>query len=181
MADANGEGPRFALAYRLTRDDAAAYEDLRGEFSARAKAAMLLPLVILGASGGWLASSFGWDTGSWSVLKEGAVIGAVIALWFAAVTLGLSIARHRRVRRFPLPDDDVLLTAADDGIGYDEGAGLQRYPWSEVPWVHLGRAHVFVQTASRRVIIAPLRAFADADEMGCFARFADASSSAASP
>ena len=65
------------------------------------------------------------------------------------------------------------------GVTLDEGQGVQRYPWSDVPWVGTGRVHVFLQTAARKAIIVPLRAFEDEAAMTRFAEFADAASSAA--
>jgi hypothetical protein len=176
-----GEDRHFAVTYRLTRNDVAAYEDLPGTFSARAKLALFLPLFVIGAVGEWLLSAFGVDTASWSTLQRYAVIGAAIAVWFALATLGLSLGRRRRIRRFPLPPDEVRLTVGRDGVAYDEGSGMERYEWQAISWVRQGRTHVFMRTARQRVIIVPLRAFTDAEALGHFAKFVGASSRAVAP
>jgi len=180
METAGDKDHHFALVYRLTREDIAAFESLPKELSGRAKLAMLAPLLAVGAAGGWIASELGFDIDSWNLWQEIGVVLAACAIWFVAVSAVLTIGRYRRIARFALPDGEVRLTADRGGLEYDEGNGMTRYPWSDIPWVHLGAAHVFLQTAARKALIVPQRAFDDADAMGRFAAFADAASQAAS-
>jgi hypothetical protein len=174
-----GNGQRFALVYRLTREDAAAFVDLPSEYSTSAKLAMFLPLFLFGVLGGWFAEQLGWDIGSWNWLQEGLALGAMIVLWFACVTAVLTIRRYRRVARFPLPPAEARLVADGAGVTLDEGRGEERWTWSDVPWVATGRQHVFLQTAARKAIILPLRAFEDEPAMQRFGAFAEAASRAA--
>ena len=179
MQAAGETGQRFALVYRLTREDVAAFESLPREFSGRAKLAMIVPLFGFGAASGFLASELGFDIDSWNAWQNIGAVLAACAIWFAAVSAVLTIGRYRRIARFALPQSEVRLTANHSGLDYDEGNGMTHYPWSDIPWVQLGAAHVFLQTAARKALIAPLRAFDDADAMARFAAFADDASSRA--
>ena len=180
MASGDGDGHPVTLTYRLTRTDVAAFEALPREFSGRAKLALFLPLFVVGGLGGWFAATIGVDLDTLNWFQEIGIVLVAVAIWFLCVTIVLTLARKYRVARFDIPDADIRLTADNEGLMLDEGKDMMRYRWPEIPWVNGGAAHVFMQTDARKVIIVPLRAFADAEAMHHFAAFADAASSAAS-
>jgi hypothetical protein len=179
MADANRD-QRFSLVYRLTRDDVAAFESLPREYSGRAKFAMVLGLFAAGMLAAGAEAVLGWERAQASIWREIVTVLAALAVWFVGTSAILTALRMRRVARFPLPDEDTRLVADRDAVAIDEGKGMTRYRWSDIPWVQTGAAHVFMQTVRRDVIIVPLRAFEDAATMQAFGAFADDASAAAS-
>jgi hypothetical protein len=170
---------RFSLVFSLTRDDVAAFESLPREYTGRAKFAMILGLFVAGMAAAGAEAALGWDNQA-SIWRQFLPVLAALAIWFVGTTAVLTALRQRRIAQFRLPDNEVKLVADRDAITIDDGKGMTRYPWSDIPWVQAGAGHVFMQSVRRDVIIVPLRAFEDAAAMQAFGAFADDASAAAS-
>jgi len=178
--EAAEQDQRYALVFSLTRDDVAAFESLPREYTGRAKFAMVFGLFVAGMAAAGAEAFLGWDLDQASIWRQILLVLGALAIWFIGTSAILTALRMRRIARFILPVEDTKLVADREAVSIDEGKGMTRYPWSDIPWVQTGAAHVFMQSVRRDVIIVPSRAFEDAAAMRAFGAFADDASAAAS-
>lgn len=169
--------PLLTLTYTLTTADALAYEALPREMVGWRK---WLLLVWLAAAGGmvaflpaeWIGPEWGWRFWLIALL--------LVGIAYAIATVVMTLATRRRARRrIPAPAV-VTLEQWGDHLALTIGERQQFVAYETLADVAIGKAHVFV-TAPPQVLIVPLTAFADRDELVAFGEDIDLKSREAVP
>ena len=169
--------PLLTLTYTLTTADALAYETLPRELLGWRKWLLLLWLA---AAGGvtaflpaeWIGPEWGWRF--WLVAL------ALVGLAYGFATMVMTLATHRRARRRIAAPTVATLEQWGDHLAQSIGDRQRFVAYETIAAVAIGKAHVFV-TAPPEVLIVPLSAFADRDEMVAFGEDVDRLSREAVP
>lgn len=164
------------LAFRLTREDFAAFEHLPRELAGR-DLAWLWALVF---ACGFLVGVLSDDLATAIPLPDRfagfehlmlACLGA--ALGYGANKVRLALLAKWRIARAKIPITETIIDADQRGVSIASEDKRDRIAWPRVARVIDSADHVFLCTAPREAIILPSRAFASGDEMHQFARLAD--------
>jgi hypothetical protein len=152
---------RAPLRYTLTRQDALAYENLRGEMPGPQRVLYFLWLGLAGLLLAALPEDIAGTTWSARFFIAGTVlIGAQYLLFLGARAL---LRRNRARHRYPQPTT-VKLERADDHFIVTEN-GKQRIVRFEAIGMLLPTAsHLFI-AVERDLVIVPMAAFSDASGM----------------
>lgn len=169
--------PILTLIYTLTTADALAYEALPREMVGWRKWLLLVWLAVAGGSvaflpAEWIGPEWGWRF--WLIAL------ALVGLAYAIATVVMTLATRRRARRrIPAPMV-ATLEQWGDHLALTIGERQLFIAYETIADVAIGKAHVFV-TAPPEVLIVPLTAFADRDEMRAFGEDIDRQSREAAP
>lgn len=164
--------PLAVYRYRMTVADALAYERLPGEWTGWQKAAMLLPVMAIGALAGFLEDELGvwW----W------AAVAGLLLIW-AAIGLAVHNCRiHRRARRRAAREGEVEVEEWGGHLAIRSAAGEVYVADETIGKVLVGDGHVFVLYGGGPLIV-PLRAFQERALMQAFGAALDRRSEAAAP
>lgn len=161
--------PRLTLAYTLTPPDTLAYEALPREMRGWRK---WLLLVWLGACGGLIAflppELIGPEWG-WRFWLAALVL---VGLAYGIATVVMTLATHRRARRRIAAPIAVSLEQWGDHLAVDQAGRKTMAAYETIAAVTIGDEHVFID-APPEVIIVPLRAFTNREEMAAFGEDVD--------
>jgi hypothetical protein len=164
--------PLAAYRYRLTYVDALAYERLPGEWTGWQKAALILPLMAIGALAGLLEDELGvwWWAAVVGLLLVWAVVGLAVFNWRI----------HRRAKARALREGQVEVEEWGDHLAIRSGAGQVFLADETIGRVIVGDAHVFILWRGGALIL-PLRAFDSPEGMRTFGEAIDRRSAEAAP
>jgi hypothetical protein len=161
--------PLLTLSYTLTPADALAYETLPREMIGWRKWALLLWLAGMGGVVAFLPHEWVGPEGGWRFW----VIGlALVGVAYAVATLAMTLARHARARRRVPAPVTMVVERWGDHLAIDTAGSRGFIAWETVAAVNATATHVFIN-APPQVVIIPLSAFEDAQEMAAFARDID--------
>lgn len=169
--------PLLTLTYTLTTADALAYEALPREMVGWRKWLLLVWLAVAGGMvaflpAEWIGPEWGWRFWLIALL--------LVGIAYAIATVVMTLATRRRARRrIPAPAV-VTLEQWGDHLALTIGERQQFVAYETIADVAIGKAHVFV-TAPPQVLIVPLTAFADRDELVAFGEDIDLKSRQAVP
>lgn len=164
--------PLAVYRYRLTMVDALAYERLPGEWSGWRKAALVLPLMAIGAFAGLIED--------WSALLWWSSLAALLVLW-AIVALIVSNWRiRRRARTRAAREGQTEVEEWTDHLAIRSQAGTIHLAYEMIGKVIVTDTHVFVLYRGGAVIL-PLRAFDGPEAMRIFGEAVDRRSAEAVP
>ena len=164
--------PLAVYRYRLTYVDALACERLPGEWSGWRKAAMILPLMAIGAFAGLLEDWTGvwWWTSVVGLLLAWALVGFAVLNWRI----------HRRARARALREGQTEVEEWGDRLTIRSQAGVTHLADEAIGRVIVTGGHVFVLWRGGSLIL-PLRAFEDGEAMRAFGEAVDRRSMEAAP
>jgi hypothetical protein len=156
--------PLLTLAYTLTTADALAYEALPREMVGWRKWVLLVWLAAAGGSVAflpeeWIGPEWGWRFWLAALVLVGVAYG------LASLVMTRATSRRAR-RRIPAPTV-ATLEQWGDHLAARIGERELFVAYETIAAVTIGKAHVFV-AAPPEVLIVPLTAFADRDEMLAF-------------
>ena len=169
--------PLLTLTYTLITADALAYEALPREMVGWRKWLLLVWLAVAGGSvaflpAEWIGPEWGWRF--WLIAL------VLVGLAYAIATVVMTLATHRRARhRVPTPTV-ATLEQWGDHLAVTIGERQLFVAYETIAAVTIGKAHVFI-TAPPEMLIVPLTAFADRDEMLAFGEDIDRQSREAVP
>lgn len=157
--------PLRTLTFTLTRADALAYEALPREITGWRLVALLVWIGLAGAAVAqfpteWVGEEGGWRF--WALMMTGSLIQ------YGLATLAMTAHTHwRAARRRPQPSQ-VDVFDHGDRLAWREGGDTDLVSSEAIGDVITTPTHTFVP-ASGRVLILPLRAFLDRNQMIAFA------------
>lgn len=162
--------------FRLERSDVAAWVHLPREASGRRKLALIVPMVIIGATLGFLDQ----DTrslpervfGDWSFGREAIVVSLAALAWFVVTTIMLTRIARKRIAAWHLPEAETLIRYDAGGVTVEEDGRSRHRRWDTFGKATAAKEHVFLSASEDDVIIIPQRAFETAAEMAEFTEFA---------
>lgn len=152
------------LTFTLTRADALAYETLPREITGWRRILLFVWIGLAGAAvaqlpADWVGEEGGWRF--WAFMLTGSLIQ------YALATLAMSVQAHwRAVRRLPRPSHVEVLDHVDH-FEWREGGNTIFVAPETMSAVATTPTHTFVE-ADRHLLILPLRAFSDKNEMVAF-------------
>ena len=164
--------PLAVYRYRLTTVDALAYERLPGEWSGWQKAALILPLMAIGAFAGLIED---W-TGVWWWLA----VAGLLLVWAVAGLAVLNWRIHRRARARAAREGQTEVEEWGDHLAIRSQAGVTRLADETIGRVIVGAGHVFILWRGGALIL-PLRAFDGPEAMRAFGEAIDRRSAEAAP
>lgn len=164
--------PLAVYRYRLTLVDALAYERLPGEWSGWRKAAVIMPLMAIGAFAGMIEDWSGpwWWSSLVALLVLWAIVGLVVSNWHI---------RHR-ARTRAAREGQTEVEEWGDHLAVRSATGTMHLGYETIGKVIVADTHVFVLYRGGAVIL-PLRAFDDPEAMRIFGEAVDRRSAEAVP
>ncbi len=169
--------PLLTLTYTLTTADALAYEALPREMVGWRKWLLLVWLAVAGGMVAFLPAE--WIGPEWA-WRFWLIALLLVGITYAIATVVMTLATKRRARhRIPAPAV-VTLEQWGDHLALTIGERQQFVAYETLADVAIGKAHVFI-TAPPQVLIVPLTAFADRDELVAFGEDIDLKSREAVP
>jgi len=164
--------PLAVYRYRLTLVDALAYERLPGEWTGWQKAALILPLMAIGAFAGLIED--------WAGVWWWASVGLLLLVW---ATVGLAVFNwriHRRAKARAAREGRTEVEEWGDHLAIRSEAGCANLADETIGRVIVGDGHVFVLWRGGSLIV-PLRAFDSGEAMRAFGEAIDRRSMEAAP
>ena len=164
--------PLAVYRYRLTYVDALAYERLPGEWTGWQKAALILPLMAIGALAGFLDDELGiwWWASLAGLLIVWAVVGIAVFNWRI----------HRRARARAAHEGQTEVEEWGDRLVARSQAGTISVAYETIGRVIVTDGHVFVLWRGGSLIL-PLRVFDSGEAMHAFGEAIDRRSMEAAP
>jgi hypothetical protein len=156
--------PLAVYRYRLTTVDALAYERLPGEWTGWQKAALILPLMAIGALAGLLEDELGvwWWASVAGLLLAWAAVGLAVFNWRI----------HRRAKVRALREGQVEVEDWADSFTIRSQVGTAHLADETIGRVIVTDTHVFILWRGGSLIL-PQRAFEDAAAMRAFGEAID--------
>jgi hypothetical protein len=164
--------PLAAYRYRLTAVDALAYERLPGEWTGWQKAALILPLMAIGAFAGLIED---WTDVLWWVSVAG-----LLVIWAVVGLAVFNWRMHRRARARAAREGQTEVEEWDDHLAIHSQAGATRLADESIGRVIVTDSHVFILWRGGSLIL-PQRAFDSPEAMRAFGEAIDRRSEQAAP
>lgn len=158
--------------YRLTTVDALAYERLPGEWTGWQKAALILPLMAIGAFAGLIED--------WSGVWWWASVIGLLAIWAVVGFAVFNWRIRRRAKARAAREGRIEVEDRGDRLTICSQAGTTHLADETIGRVIVTDGHVFILWRGGSLIL-PQRAFEDGEAMRAFGAAIDRRSMEASP
>jgi hypothetical protein len=158
------------LAFKLTRDDIAAFEHLPRDFSQLATLAFFATFFVAGMSLAMFEDQVREITPElFADYYEIISILAAAIVSYGIVTLALTLRTSWRIARTELPPEKTEIDVSDVDLRVRDGRPARTLGWRDIARVIEAPRHVFLCLTPRNAVIVPLRAFHSVDDMRAFA------------
>ena len=164
--------PLAVYRFRLTTADALAYERLPGEWTGWQKAALIVPLMAIGAVAGFLED--------WSGIWWWVAVGGLLLLWGVIGLFAFNWRIHRRAKARAAREGLTEVKEWGDHLAIRSQAGTMDLTYAAIGKVIVGDGHTFILYRGGALIL-PQRAFDSPQAMRIFGEAIDKRSMDAAP
>jgi hypothetical protein len=162
--------PLWRFTYTMTRADWAAYQALPRELHGWRRWLYFILAAVAGLLWGLIEDVLGiHPPKGWGLPLT---ILFIVIFVYGLHTLVLSVDRHIKIARYPLPKGETVIEYFGDHFAITADDNAEYVPWEFIGQVVETPDHVFLDSGADKVIIMPLRCFEDAIDMQAFAGFA---------